>query len=137
MQLTRHTDYALRLLIHLAQAGKGRVQIADAARKLAVSATHLTKIAGHLARLGFVEAVRGRGGGVRLARPPAKIGLADVFCATEPGTALVQCAGCTLLTDGCRLPGIFGESFAAFRDVLARYTLADLVEQSRRGQSPV
>lgn len=128
MQLTRHTDYALRLLIHLATTDADRVQVGEVARAHGISQTHLLKVANHLAHLGFVETVRGRGGGVRLARPATEIGLADVICATEPGTTLVQCGGCGLLAGGCRLPSIFRQAFGAFRDVLARYTLADLME---------
>jgi Rrf2 family transcriptional regulator, nitric oxide-sensitive transcriptional repressor len=111
MQLTRHTDYALRLLIHLAHADTQRVQV------------------GEVAHLGFIETTRGRGGGLQLARPASEINLADVICSTEPGTTLVQCGGCGLLRGGCRLPSIFGEAFAAFREVLARYSLAELMRQ--------
>jgi len=120
MQLTRHTDFALRLLIHLATDPGERVQIADVAKMHGISRTHLMKVANHLSHLGFIETVRGRGGGIRLARDPAEINLADVVCSTEPGTTLVQCGGCGLLADGCRLPRIFAEGFAAFRDVLAK-----------------
>lgn len=130
MQLTRHTDYALRLLIHLAHAGgAGRVQVAEVADAHRISKTHLLKVANHLAHLGFIETVRGRGGGMQLARPAGEINLAEVVCGTEPGTTLVQCGGCGLMAGGCRLPGIFGEAFAAFRDVLARHSLADLMER--------
>lgn len=129
MQLTRHTDYALRLLIHLAHADGQRVQVGEVARLHDISLTHLKKVANELAHLGFIETTRGRGGGLQLARPASAINLADVICATEPGTTLVQCGGCGLLRGGCRLPSIFGEAFAAFRDVLARYSLAELMRQ--------
>lgn len=131
MQLTRHTDYALRLLIHLAKVGEERVQIADVARLHDISQAHLMKVANHLAHLGFVETVRGRNGGVRLAREPGEINLAAVVCATEPNTSLVQCGGCCIL-GSCHLPSIFAESFAAFRDVLAKYSLADLLKNPER-----
>lgn len=131
MQLTRHTDYALRLLIHLAKAGDERVQIAEAARLHNISQAHLMKVANHLAHLGFVETVRGRNGGIRLARDPAEINLAAVVCATEPNTALVRCGGCCILGN-CNLPLIFREAFAAFHNVLAKYTLADLLKNPER-----
>ena len=132
MQLTRHTDYALRLLIHLAHAetanGEGaRVQVAEVADAHRISKAHLLKVANTLARLGFVETIRGRGGGLRLARPASAINLAEVVCGTEPGTTMVQCGSCGLIAGGCRLPGIFAESFEAFRAVLARHSLADLM----------
>ena len=131
MQLTRHTDYALRLLIHLAKAGEERVQIADVASLHDISKTHLMKVANQLAHLGFIETIRGRGGGIRLARPASEINLAEVVCNTEPGTTLVTCDGCRLLTGGCRLPGIFAQGFSAFRQVLARHSLADLMREPR------
>lgn len=132
MQLTRHTDYALRLLIHLAHAGDRLVQVGDVATAHGISLAHLKKVANHLAHLGFVETVRGRGGGMRLARAAQDINLAEVVCATEPGMNLVDCAGCGLLLSGCRLPGVFAEGLAAFRAVLSRYTLADALASPER-----
>ncbi|MFA7586749.1 MAG: Rrf2 family transcriptional regulator [Novosphingobium sp.] len=129
MQLTRHTDYALRLLIHLAAHPDERVQVADIAHAHGISLAHLKKVANQLAHMGFIETMRGRGGGIQLARPATEINLADVVCATEPGTTMVQCAGCGLLMQGCRLPSIFGEAFGAFRAVLAKYSLAQLMKQ--------
>ena len=76
MQLTRHTDYALRLLIFLAGIGDRRASIAEVAEAQAVSRTHLMKIANALVHAGFVEATRGRGGGIRLAHPPGRSTLA-------------------------------------------------------------
>jgi len=128
MQFTRHTDYALRLLIHLAQASEGqRVQVPEVAAAHDISKSHLLKVANHLAHEGFVETLRGRGGGLRLARPASEINLADVICATEPGTTLVQCGGCGLTIGGCRLPGIFNRALDAFLTVLREYSLADLM----------
>ncbi len=132
MQLTRHTDYALRLLIHLTHAGDRLVQVGDVAAAHGISLAHLKKVANHLAHLGFVETVRGRGGGMRLARPAQEINLSDVICATEPSMNLVDCAGCGLIMGGCRLPGVFAEALAAFRAVLARYTLGDVLTTPER-----
>ena len=125
MQLTRQTDYALRLLIYLAASGR-RVSIAEVAAAQAVSRTHLMKIANLLTTRGFVAAARGRGGGISLARPAAAIILRDVIRATEPSSPLVDCAGCKLVRR-CRLEPILGEASAAFWQVLGGYSLADLV----------
>ena len=126
MQLTRHSDYALRLLIYLARIGDRRAQIAEVAEAQAISRTHLMKIANELAHAGFIEAVRGRGGGIRLARAADAINLGDVIRRTEPGCALIDCTGCRL-RGICTLPGVLDEAKAAFHAVLARYTLADLI----------
>lgn len=125
MQLTRHTDYALRLLIYLAGIGEGQSQIAAVAEAQAISRTHLMKIANELARAGFIAAARGRGGGIRLARPAEEINVGAVVEAMEPRCPLVDCGSC-LLVKRCSLPAVLDEADAAFRAVLARYSLADI-----------
>ncbi|WP_374589095.1 Rrf2 family transcriptional regulator [Novosphingobium sp.] len=132
MQLTRHTDYALRLLIHLAHAGDRRVQVDDVARAHDISLAHLKKVANHLAHLGLVETTRGRGGGLRLARPASEIDLAEIVTGTEPPGSLVQCAGCGLIGAGCSLPSVFAEAMAAFRAVLQRHSLAEFITAPER-----
>ena len=126
MQLTRHTDYALRLLISLASSGDERVSIAEVAEEQDISRTHLMKIANALAHAGFIEAVRGRGGGVQLARDPKEINIGAVIQATEPRCRLVDCTGCRLIRR-CGLPGVLDEAVVAFQTVLAKYTLEDIV----------
>jgi Rrf2 family nitric oxide-sensitive transcriptional repressor len=133
MQLTRHTDYALRLLIYLTDIDDRRASIAEVAEAHDISRTHLMKIANLLAHRGFLAAARGRGGGIRLARPAAEINLGDVIRATEPGCALIDCTGCRLARR-CKLPGIFDEAHDAFREVLSRYSLAELIRE-RKGRA--
>lgn len=130
MHLTRHTDYALRLLIYLTGIGERRASIAEVAQAQDISRTHLMKIANLLSHHGFIDATRGRGGGIRLAREPEQISLDDVIQATEPDCALVDCTACRL-TRRCRLPGIFDKAHGAFRNVLADHSLADLVRERR------
>lgn len=130
MQLTRHTDYALRLLIYLAGIDDRRVQIAAVAESQAISRTHLMKIANELARAGFLDAARGRGGGIRLARNPAEINLGDVIRTMEPPCPMVDCTSCRLIR-GCSLPGVLDQASSAFRAVLEKYSLADIVGDAR------
>lgn len=125
MQLTRHTDYALRLLIYLAGAGGGRSQIATVAEAQDISRTHLMKIANELSRAGFIAAVRGRGGGIALARPAEEINLGAVIDVMEPPCPLVDCSSCRLVGN-CTLPRVLNEASLAFRERLARYSLADI-----------
>ena len=132
MQLTRHTDYAFRLLIHLAGLDGARAQIAAIADAQAISRTHLMKVANELARGGLIEAVRGRGGGIRLVRDPADITLREIVDAMEPPCPLVNCNACRLARR-CTLPGVLDEASAAFRATLAKYSLADIL----RGPSPL
>ena len=130
MQLTRHTDYALRLLIHLSQAEGHRASIAEIAAAQDISRTHLMKIANALVHAGFLTAMRGRGGGIALARPAEEINLGAVIRATDPHCALIDCTGCRL-TPLCALPKALAEAARAFHASLARYSLADMVKPQR------
>lgn len=124
MHFTRHTDYALRLLLHLAADGESRSSIADAAEVHGISRNHLMKVAQQLAHGGFLSTKRGRGGGIALARAPEDISIGEVVRYTEPGTALADCASCGI-APACGLTAIFSEAQAALLAVLDRYTLAD------------
>jgi Rrf2 family transcriptional regulator, nitric oxide-sensitive transcriptional repressor len=133
VQLTKQTDYALRLLIYLAAVGR-RVSIAEVAEAQGISRTHLMKIANLLTVRGFIAAARGRGGGISLARTAETIKLKDVIRATEPSCPLVDCLGCRLIAR-CRLEPILDEAMAAFWSVLGDYSLADLVDR-KVGRQP-
>ena len=130
MQLTRHTDYALRLLIYLAGCDEARASIAEVAEAQAISRTHLMKIANALAHAGFLDATRGRGGGIRLARDPAEINIGAIVGAMETGCGLVNCTGC-LLIRRCGLPSVLDEAARAFAATLAKYSLADVITAPR------
>jgi Rrf2 family nitric oxide-sensitive transcriptional repressor len=91
------------------------------------------KIASELARAGFIETVRGRKGGIRLAREPQGINVASVIQALEPHCALIDCASCRLVRR-CNLPGALDQAASAFTAVLAQYSLADIVRE--QGQRP-
>src|SRR5262249_20746161 len=93
MHLTLHSDYALRLLMLLAMEPDELHTIEEIARRYRVSRNHLMKVAQALAQGGFIESLRGRGGGLRLARPAASINLGAVVRATEDGFTLVECFG--------------------------------------------
>lgn len=125
MQLTRHTDHALRLLMHLADADGQLVAIGDVAHAQNISRSHLMKIANGLTHDGFIKAIRGKGGGVRLGRPAHQINLDDVFTATQSACSRVDCTTCTM-AKRCGLPQILSQAQSAFRSVLAGYTLADI-----------
>ena len=91
VRLTVYTDYSLRMLMYLAVKGDGLATIAEVADAYGISKAHLTKVAHQLGLAGYVETVRGKGGGLRLARPAERIGLGDVVRRTEPDMALVPC----------------------------------------------
>jgi Rrf2 family nitric oxide-sensitive transcriptional repressor len=130
VRLTTMTDYALRLLMYLAQQPDRLCTIAEAAQAHGISETHLMKVTHHLGLLGWIETVRGKGGGMRLARAPHEIGLGEVVRDMEPDFHLVECfsSGNTCVRTGdCALTGVL---HSALQDFLARLdgvTLADIV----------
>ena len=129
MHLTRHTDFAFRVLVYCALKGDELTTTQEIAARYGVSGNHLVKVVQELSRCGFLETTRGKGGGVRLARPAAAINLGDLVAALEE-TALVECyeaGNACRITPACRLRGILGEALAAFIGVLRRYTLADVM----------
>ncbi len=125
MRLTRYTDYALRVLTYLAARPDRLCPIAEIARTYGVSQNHLMKVVNDLANAGYVASVRGRGGGVRLARPGAEIGLGAVIRHTEEDFSLVDCGGC-IIAPACGVTGVLSRALAAFMAELDACTLADL-----------
>jgi Rrf2 family protein len=103
----------------------------DIARANHVSEHHLTKIAQCLASFGIVETIRGRSGGITLAKPPEQIILGEVIRVTEDNLELAECFNAETnacpLAEGCRFSKILRQALAAFLAVLDGYTLADLV----------
>lgn len=126
MRLTRYTDYSLRVLIHLALNDERLCSIGEISRTYDVSHNHLMKVVNALARDGFVETVRGRAGGMRMARPAGAISVGEVVRRTEEGFELADCSGCAL-SPACGLTGVLAEGMQAMMAVFDSYTIADLV----------
>lgn len=132
MRLSSYSDYALRILIYLALQPDRLPTIAEIADSYAISKNHLMKVAHQLGQGGYIETVRGRGGGLRLGKPAAQIRIGDVVRFTEPDLAIVECMGegaACRLTPACTLKGLLGEALQAFLGVLDEYTLADITRQ--------
>lgn len=132
MRLTSLTDYALRLLIHLAQHPGRLCTIAEIARAYGISEAHLMKITHQLGLAGWIETVRGKGGGMRLARAPQDIVLGEVVRSMEPDFSLVECfatGGNCMLTGNCGLTGVLEGALDSFMRHLDGYTLADILPQ--------
>lgn len=126
MHLTRFTDYSLRVLIYLGTHPERTCSIAEIANAYGISQNHLVKVVHGLRREGFVTSVRGRSGGVRLARAEQDINVGDLVRRTEDDLRLVDCSRCAI-APGCGLIGALGQALGAFLAVLDGYTLADLV----------
>ncbi|MGQ3301618.1 RrF2 family transcriptional regulator [Reyranella sp.] len=131
MRLTRYTDYALRVLTYLGAQPDRVCSIAEIARGYGISQNHLMKVAHDLGKAGYIEGVRGRAGGIRLARAPEKINVGAVVRQTEDGFALVECDTC-VISPACELTRVLDEALAAFMAVLDRYTLADLLKRQTK-----
>jgi Rrf2 family nitric oxide-sensitive transcriptional repressor len=145
MRLTMHTDLALRTLMYLGLASDRLASIPEIAAAYRISENHLTKVVLGLARAGFIETLRGRGGGLRLAMPPEEIRIGAVVRGMQEDLALVACfsasgqpggdplaSGCAI-AGLCRLQSTLGEALGAFLAVLDGKTLADLLPRSASG----
>ena len=130
MRLSLHTDYALRTLMFLA-VHEGHSSIAAIADAYGISKNHLMKIAPRLVAEGYVEAVRGRSGGIRLARPPEGINIGAVARAMEETGGFVECFnpatnGC-VITPACAMRPILAGGLEAFFGHLDQYMLTDII----------
>jgi len=133
VQLTSYTDYSLRVLMYLAVSRRPLATIEAIAGAYGISHAHLTKVVQQLSALGLVETVRGRRGGLRLARPPERVNVGELIRNTE-SLALVECfraGGDCVITPACGLRAVLGEALDAFLAVLDGYTLADLIARRR------
>ena len=129
MRLTTFTDYSLRVLIFVAARPATRTTIGEIATSFGISEHHLTKVVHALGKSGFLTNVRGRGGGLTLARPARDINVGAVVRATEGAAQPAECFApdnhCTI-SRLCRLRGVLGEAVDAFYGVLDACTLEDL-----------
>lgn len=129
MQLTTHTDYALRLLIYLAvHQYDGSPTVQDAARRYGISTHHLAKVAQNLVQHGYITSQRGRGGGLALTHDPADTNIGEIIRKIESFN-LVECFGdesMCIIEQDCRLAQAIHEAKEAFLETLERYSLADL-----------
>lgn len=131
MRLTDYTDYALRLLMHLGVHPGKIITIREIAAIHGISHNHLTKIVHQLGVLGVLNTLRGRAGGIQLARPAEHIMLGAVIRMTEPDFDMVDCfsnADSTCVLAGrCKLKSLLAEATAAFLQRLDQVPLSALL----------
>lgn len=140
MRLTMMTDYAMRLLMYVGERPDRLCTIAEIARAYGISEPHLMKITHRLAQRGWLETVRGKNGGMRLAMPPQQINLGAVVRDTENDLALVECYTdenrCSL-TGRCGVRSILDGALLAFLQHLDGFTLADVLGMPAPAAVPV
>ena len=132
MQLTTFSDYSMRVMMYLGLQHGQLATISEIAQAYAISENHLTKVVHHLALGGYIETVRGKGGGLRLVRDSKTVNLGAMIRASEGQAGLLPCLNaegkgkCRIKTC-CKLMGILREAQTALFEVLDKYTLADLL----------
>ncbi|GCE08970.1 Rrf2 family transcriptional regulator [Dictyobacter aurantiacus] len=139
MRLTQYTDYALRTLMYLANLPEGDLSsIQEITTAYNISNNHLVKVVHQLGKLGYVETLRGRGGGIRLAQAPQEINIGQLVRQTEEDFYLVECFNAEknhcFITPECQLRSVFAEAMQAFLAVLDSYTLADIARNQLLAQ---
>lgn len=137
MQLTKFTDYSLRVLIAVGAANGRGVTIADVAAQYGISKNHLMKVVQQLGTLGYLETVRGRGGGLRLAMAPDKINIGALVREVEGTFHVVPCFEATreqacIIAPACVLKRVLHRALRGFLEVLDEQTLEDLLGPDRQ-----
>ncbi|KAB2911380.1 MAG: Rrf2 family transcriptional regulator [Hyphomicrobiaceae bacterium] len=137
MRLTKSTSHAIRILIDCARAGDQLLKVAVLSENLQITQQNVFKIVNLLARAGLIEALRGRNGGVRLARPAHEIRIGDVVRATEVTHVEIEDGGVPAKAPGSGrgVNQILDDALGAFIDVLDQHTLADMAK-IQRGARP-
>ena len=128
MRLKIFTDYSLRMLIFLASKPDRRATIAEIAVAFDISESHLTKVSHELGKARILANIRGKGGGLRLAKEPGEINIGDVVRITEGQARTAECfetdSACRLSV--CELRPLLEDAVAAFYAFLDRHTLEDI-----------
>jgi len=135
MHITLYTDYSLRVLMYIALKGEELSTIREIAESYDISRNHLMKVVQELNNKGYLTALRGKNGGLRLNGRPEDINIGALVRDTERDIALVECLGekngC-IITPACQLKFVLAEALEAFFKTLDKYTLADLLPPERQ-----
>ncbi|QFT33761.1 HTH-type transcriptional repressor NsrR [Labrenzia sp. THAF82] len=138
MRLSQASDFALRILMATGQSDNPQT-VEKLANQLGLAKSHVMKIVAHLAKGGYLETTRGRGGGIRLAKSPEAIRLGDVVRLIEPDLGVVAClkpgstAACAFLPR-CALKSAMAQAAEAFLDSLNGQTLASILAGTQKAR---
>lgn len=137
MNLTRHTDYSLRVLMYVALKQDQLSTIGEIADSYSISKNHLMKVVNELTQKGYLKAVRGKFGGVLLNLPPEQINIGKLVRDVEQNQAIVECMGdnkACVIVPTCTLKAVFQDALQAFFAILDQYTLQDLLPQKKQAR---
>ena len=132
MELTKFSDYSLRVLIYLGLNRERLVSISEISNAYSISHHHLTKVVGSLAEHGLITTTRGKGGGVALAKEPSEVKIGATLRLTENHFNILECfdpeTNTCQIDNCCNLKGILRKALNAFFAELDKYTLADVIK---------
>lgn len=138
MEVSSHADFSYRVLMYLALSGTKLVQVRTISEAYGISENHIMKVAQKLAKFGYVEAVRGRHGGIFLAKSPDKINLGQVFREMEPSLKLLECFNLKTnhcpIVNSCELKNTFKQALDSFLNVLDQKTLDQVLKKPKELQ---
>jgi Rrf2 family nitric oxide-sensitive transcriptional repressor len=139
MRLTLYTDFSLRVLLYLANKPEQLVTITELADFYKVSRNHLVKVVHQLGIKGYILTIRGKHGGMKLARSPHEIVVGEVVRKMEPDFDLFECfnkeENQCVITQSCRLKSMFFGARHDFLNTLDQYTLADALQPAAQEHS--
>lgn len=129
MRLSKHSDYSLRVLMYLAIHQGKLCQISEISQNFRVTKNNMIKVVNSLAKIGFIETIRGQRGGILLKSDPSTLTVGEIVRMTENNLELIDCEGihCPIVK-GCVLKGALDEAMKAFLSVLDHVTLADIAQ---------
>lgn len=131
MYISSFTDYAFRALMYLAINNEKLSTVEELSKALNISENHIKKIVHKLAKGGFINSIKGRTGGIKLAKNPDDINLADVIIFCDELNEVIKCfkgeVSCSYLENGCKLRKIIDDSVDVFKSEFRKYTLKDIL----------
>lgn len=136
MQLKKYTDYALRVLIYTGMKKEGELaSINEISDTFNISRHHLGKIVFELSKLGYIDAIRGRNGGIKLAKDPAEINVGIIVRMFEQDFNILECfekeTNHCVISPACKLKHVLNQALAAFMEVIDQYSLKDLITNDK------
>lgn len=131
MHLSKFTDYSFRILIYLSNNKKELYTVDELSNNLNISENHIKKIVHSLAKEGYILSLKGRSGGIKLAKPPKDINLGDVLIFCEDFSKIIECKknsiNCTYNSEKCLIKNIVKSSTEKFIQEFKKYTLLDVI----------